>query len=78
MSLKQWADNGWLRPHQSSKQVTLSPALSFVFEHLDRHGRTETPDEADGAFAFEADHIDRARISTYRNPARPHPKACGC
>jgi hypothetical protein len=33
MSLKQWADNGWLRPHQSSKQE-IADLLSIVSRDL--------------------------------------------
>ena len=33
MSLKEWADNGWLRPHQSSKQE-IADLLSIVSRDL--------------------------------------------
>lgn len=39
MSLKQWADNGWLRPHQSSRQE-VADLLSVVDRDLDDASKT--------------------------------------
>lgn len=39
MSLKQWADNGWLRPHQSSKQE-VADLFSIVDRDLDDAAKT--------------------------------------
>ena len=39
MSSKQWADNGWLRPHQSSKQEA-ADLLSIVDRDLDDAAKT--------------------------------------
>ena len=39
MSLKQWADNGWLRPHQSSRQE-VADLLSIVERDLDDAAKT--------------------------------------
>ena len=57
MSLKQWADNGWLRPHQASRQE-VADLLSIVDRDLDDAAKT----------AISADW--RGRTSPSRGPRR--------
>ena len=42
MSLKQWADNGWLRRHESSRQE-VADLLSIVDRDLDDAAKTTIP-----------------------------------
>ena len=43
MRLKQWADNGWLRPHQTTKQQ-IADLFAIVERDLDDSERDLSPD----------------------------------